>query len=124
MNVSPRAEHPVFLVIRRRPLHVLQELLLQVGNREPCPSTAGLLLARRNGSASGDHVPHMQAKEPVVTPQHWELGGARAFTDSLASGNWMADKLVRSRIPMHGATFHDPSRAVTLLLAVEQSAAT
>ena len=51
MNVSPRAEHPVFLVIRRRPLHVLQELLLQVGNREPCPSTEGLLLARRNGSA-------------------------------------------------------------------------
>ena len=58
----------------------------------------------------GDHMPHMQAKEPVVTPQHWELGGARAFTDSLASGNWMADKLVRSRIPMHGATFHHPAR--------------
>lgn len=60
----------------------------------------------------GDHVSHMQAKEPVVTPQHWELEGARAFTDSLASGSWMADKLVRSRIPMHGATSQDPSRSV------------
>lgn len=37
--------------------------------------------------------PHMQAKEPVFTPQQWELEGVKACTDSLASSSWMADNL-------------------------------
>ena len=46
--------------------------------------------------------PHMQAKEPVVTAQQWELEGVKAFTDSLASGSWMADKLVCLYLLVHG----------------------
>ena len=39
VDVSPEAEHPVYLIVRRRRLHVLQELLLQVSLLAPRPST-------------------------------------------------------------------------------------
>ena len=39
LDVSPGAEHPVYLIVRRRRLHLLQELLLQVSVLAPRPST-------------------------------------------------------------------------------------
>lgn len=59
VNVSPRAEHPVYLVMRCRPLHVLQDLLLQVGFCKLRPNIEMLLPASRSTLAwlLGDHMP-------------------------------------------------------------------